>query len=72
MITGARRLFLQHLSIRVPRHDGDWGDIVCRTPGSNIACRALPRIVQRSRDRGRGRYAPWVSMWSSSTCRTIL
>ena len=50
MITGARRLPVQHLSIRVPWHDAGWTGIVCNKPMSNMACRALPRIADEKDD----------------------
>ncbi len=50
MITGARRLPVQHLSIRVPWHDAGWAGTVCRKPTANTACRALPRISESKDD----------------------
>ncbi len=46
MIAGARRLPVQHLSIRVPWHDAGWVGTVCDKPASNTACRALRRIAE--------------------------
>ena len=50
MIAGARRLPVQHLSIRVPWHDAGWTGVVCNKPASNIACRALRRIADAKDD----------------------
>ena len=50
MIAGARRLPLQHLSIRVPWHDADWAGGVCQRPSANTACRVLPRIAESKDD----------------------
>ncbi len=36
---------IQHLSIRVPWHDGGWRGCVCARPERNHACRALNRIA---------------------------
>ena len=51
MIAGARRLPVQHLSIRVPWHDGRWVGTVCDKPASNMSCRVLPNIA-KSKDDG--------------------
>ena len=50
MIAGARRLPIQHLSIRVPWHDSGWDGTVCAKPGSNTACRSLARIAESKDD----------------------
>lgn len=50
MISGSRRLPIQHLSIRVPWHDGGWKGNVCSRPGLNTACRALARIAEEKDD----------------------
>jgi ATP-dependent exoDNAse (exonuclease V) alpha subunit len=50
MITSARQLPTQHLSIRVPWHDDGWRGSVCRRPGLNTACRALSRIASSKDD----------------------
>ena len=50
MIAGARRLPVQHLSIRVPWHDADWEGTVCERPSANTACRVLPRIAESKDD----------------------
>ena len=52
MITGARRLPVQHLSIRVPWHDAGWVGVVCNRPAENVACRVLPRIAEGKDDAG--------------------
>jgi len=46
MIAGARRLPVQHLSIRVPWHDNGWSGNVCTNPAGNVACRALSRVAE--------------------------
>ena len=51
MIPGARRLPVQHISIRVPWHDAGWAGTVCNKPASNTACRALGRIAEVKDDR---------------------
>ena len=50
MITGARPLPVQHLSIRVPWHDAGWAGTVCNRPSTNTACRVLPRIAETKDD----------------------
>ena len=50
MIASARRLPVQHLSIRVPWHDNGWTGTVCNNPESNMACRALSRIAEKKDD----------------------
>ena len=50
MIAGARRLPVQHLSIRVPWHDAGWAGTVCDRPAANTACRVLPRISESKDD----------------------
>lgn len=47
---GARQLPTQHVSIRVPWHDGGWGGTVCRAPKANNSCLVLPRIGGSRRD----------------------
>jgi len=44
MIEGARRLPIQHISIRVPWHDSGWSGRICANPLGNTHCTALPRI----------------------------
>ena len=50
MIAGARRLPVQHLSIRVPWHDAGWTGTVCNRPAANAACRVLSRIAESKND----------------------
>ena len=50
MITGARRLPLHHVTIRVPWHDGGWTGSVCSRPLDNTSCLILPRIGEGRRD----------------------
>ena len=50
MISGARKLPTQHLSIRAPWHDGGWRGTVCNRPDLNGACRALGRIAEEKDD----------------------
>ena len=50
MIAGARRLPVQHVSIRVPWHDAGWAGTVCNRPTANTACRVLPRISESKDD----------------------
>ena len=50
MIAGARRLPIQHLSIRVPWHDAGWTGVVCNKPAGNLACRVLRRIADAKDD----------------------
>ena len=50
MIAGARRLPVQHLSIRVPWHDAGWTGTVCNKPAANTACRVLPRVSESKDD----------------------
>ena len=46
----ARRLPLQHVTIRVPWHDGGWTGSVCTRPLDNTSCLILPRIGEGRRD----------------------
>ena len=48
--TGAVRIPLQHLSIRVPWHDTGWEGTVCRFPRENASCLALNRIGASKND----------------------
>lgn len=41
---------IQHLSIRVPWHDGGWQGCVCARPERNHACRVLNRIAEDKDD----------------------
>lgn len=47
---GARRLPLQHLSIRVPWHDRGWDGAVCNDPKANTSCLILPRVADQKDD----------------------
>ncbi len=51
MIAGARKLPIQHLSIRVPWHDAGWAGTICNKPASNMACRILPRVAEMKDDK---------------------
>lgn len=44
MIKGARKLPVQHITIRVPWHDSGWNGTVCKNPCGNTSCMVLPRI----------------------------
>lgn len=44
MISGARDLPSQHLTVRVPWHDSDWNGSICKSPCENTSCMVLPRI----------------------------
>ena len=44
---GARRLPLQHVSIRVLWHDRVWNGSVCADPKANTSCLILPRMADR-------------------------
>lgn len=50
MISGSRRLPWQHVTIRVPWHDGGWNGRVCSAPSANTACLVLSRIAAGKRD----------------------
>ena len=50
LATGARRLPLHHVTIRVPWHDGGWTGGVCSHPLDNTSCLILPRIGAGRRD----------------------
>ena len=50
MITGARRLPLYHVTIRIPWHDGGWIGTVCARPLDNSICLILPRIGESRSD----------------------
>lgn len=47
---GARRLPVNHISIRVPWHDRAWDGAVCDDPQSNTSCLILPRIAEEKDD----------------------
>lgn len=44
LITGARQLPTQHLTIRVPWHDSGWNGTICTSPCANTSCMVLPRV----------------------------
>ncbi|MFS0756513.1 AAA family ATPase [Noviherbaspirillum sp. 1P10PC] len=44
MITGARHLPVQHITIRVPWHDQAWNGTICKDPCANTSCMVLPRV----------------------------
>lgn len=50
LASGARRLPLHHVTIRVPWHDGGWIGSVCARPLDNTSCLILPRIGEGRRD----------------------
>lgn len=50
MIAGSRKLPWQHVTIRVPWHDGGWNGRVCTTPSANTSCLVLSRIAAGKRD----------------------
>ncbi|MBD8552555.1 ATP-dependent DNA helicase [Sphingomonas sp. CFBP 8764] len=50
MILGSRKLPSQHVTIRVPWHDGGWNGRVCTAPSANTSCLVLSRIAAGKRD----------------------
>ena len=50
LASGARRLPLHHITIRVPWHDSGWSGCVCSRPLDNTSCLILPRIGEGRRD----------------------
>lgn len=50
LASGARRLPLHHITIRVPWHDGGWNGNVCTRPLDNTSCLILPRIGEGRSD----------------------
>ena len=50
MIEGSRTLPAQHLSVRVPWHDGGWAGSICSNPAKNTACRILKRVAGKKDD----------------------
>lgn len=50
MISGSRKLPSQHVTIRVPWHDGGWNGRVCIAPSANTSCLVLSRIAAGMRD----------------------
>jgi len=57
LASGARRLPLHHVTIRVPWHDGGWTGSVCSHPLDNTSCLILPRIGESRRDEVESRCA---------------
>jgi hypothetical protein len=50
LASGARRLPMHHVTIRVPWHDSGWAGSVCARPLENTSCLILPRIGEGKRD----------------------
>ncbi len=50
LASGARRLPLHHITIRVPWHDGGWAGSLCARPLDNTSCLVLPRIGEGRSD----------------------
>lgn len=50
MYRDARQLPVQHLSIRLPRHDTGWAGTVCQAPSKNTWCMVLKRIREERDD----------------------
>src|SRR5262245_45659043 len=48
---------IEHISIRVPWHDGGWNGTVCHDPQGNGTCVLLKNIGQRRRDEQEQRHA---------------
>ncbi|GGM27805.1 AAA family ATPase [Dactylosporangium sucinum] len=48
---------IEHISIRVPWHDGGWNGTVCQDPGGNGTCVLLKNIGQNRRDDREQRHA---------------
>ncbi len=46
----ARKLSLQHISVRVPWHDNAWNGTTCCSPVGNAACLILNRIREKRDD----------------------
>lgn len=44
LISGARQLPVQHITVRVPWHDLGWNGTVCQNPCANTSCMVLPRV----------------------------
>ncbi|MER9209174.1 ATP-dependent RecD-like DNA helicase [Mesorhizobium sp. M0771] len=49
MIQGSKKLPSQHVTIRVPWHDGGWNGRVCTSPSANTSCLVLTRIAAGKR-----------------------
>jgi hypothetical protein len=50
LASGARRLPMHHITIRVPWHDGGWTGSVCDRPLENTSCLILPRVGEDKND----------------------
>ncbi len=50
MISGARQLPIQHITIRVPWHDSGWNGTICKNPCGNTACTVLQHIAKHRKD----------------------
>jgi len=50
MIEGARQLPTQHLTVRVPWHDGGWKGSICKNPTTNSSCLILKNISENRND----------------------
>ena len=48
--SGARRLPMHHITIRVPWHDSGWAGTVCQNPLGNTSCLVLKGIGPRRQD----------------------
>ncbi len=57
LASGARRLPLHHITIRVPWHDGGWDGSVCAHPLENTSCLILSHIGESRRDEVETRFA---------------
>ena len=57
LASGARRLPLHHITIRVPWHDNGWTGCVCTNPLDNTSCLILPRIGEGRCDEVEIRFA---------------
>lgn len=70
MIDGARKMPLQHLSIRVPWHQNGWDGTVCPHVAENTSCLALPRIGEDRDDAWEGNNPgqPWNVLGKLPVC----
>jgi hypothetical protein len=50
MISGSRKLPVQHITVRVPWHDNGWKGTFCNKPCVNTSCTVLPRIATGRND----------------------
>lgn len=48
---------MQHISIRVPWHTGEWNGTVCQCPELNSFCKILPNIAESKNDEKEKTYA---------------